>query len=42
MFILFISRNYETIVKVHQSQPGQNSSKVSDEMKFQVVSEKLF
>ncbi|GBN13048.1 Max-like protein X [Araneus ventricosus] len=28
--------NYETIVKVHQSQPSQNSNKVSDEMKFQV------
>lgn len=28
--------NYETIVKVHQSQPGQNPSKVSDEVKFQL------
>ncbi|XP_054721733.1 max-like protein X [Uloborus diversus] len=31
-----MKQNYERIVKVHQSQPGQNNSKVSDEMKFQV------
>lgn len=28
--------NYEQIVKVHQSQPGQNNNQISDEVKFQV------
>ncbi|EEC00954.1 transcription factor, putative [Ixodes scapularis] len=28
--------NYEQIVLVHQSQPGQNNNQISDEVKFQV------
>jgi hypothetical protein len=30
--------NYEQIVKAHQNQPGQTEMRVSDETKFQVVS----
>lgn len=30
--------NYEQIVSAHQSQPGQLSKQISDEVKFQVVS----
>ena len=29
--------NYEQIVSAHQSQPGQLSKQISDEVKFQVV-----
>lgn len=31
--------NYEQIVKAHQNQPGQAEMRVSDETKFQVVSD---
>lgn len=33
--------NYEQIVKAHQNQPGQAEMRVSDETKFQVVSDSL-
>ncbi|RUS90070.1 hypothetical protein EGW08_002183, partial [Elysia chlorotica] len=34
--IFFFSRNYEHIVKTHQSSPSHGQSQISDEVKFQV------